>query len=173
MSLTLWKKRPANSILPASNDVARLRDEMDRAFERFMVDPFGVVSGIEPKIFRANGWIPPLDVSESDTEVTLRAEVPGIAAKDLEISVSGTTLTIAGQKEETSEKKEEDFCQCERRFGSFRRVIELPETIDADKVTAESDNGVVTIHVAKKPGTKPKHVEIKQSAKKVPVNPQG
>ncbi|MBS0196486.1 MAG: Hsp20/alpha crystallin family protein [Planctomycetes bacterium] len=147
--------------------LATLRDEVERTFDRFFHEPLGFT---EPKALRAEGWIPPLDVSETDSEVTIRAEVPGIAAKDLEITISGTTLSMAGRKDETVEKKEENFYQCERRFGSFRRVIELPETVDAEKVTAEADNGVVTVHVAKKPGAKPKQVEIKPASKKVAVN---
>jgi HSP20 family protein len=163
MNLSLWKKRD-----PFNGGLARLRDEMERTFDRFLGEPvgFGVM---EPKSLRSEGWMPPLDVCETDNEVTIRAEVPGIAAKDLDISVVGSTLSIAGKKEETTETKEENYYQCERRFGSFRRVIDLPETVDSDKVTAESDNGVVTIRVAKRPGVKPKHVEIKPAGKKVPV----
>jgi HSP20 family protein len=171
MSLTLFRKRNPLSIVPANGEFARLRDEMDRTLERFYNEPFGML-GAEPKALRTTGWIPPLDVSENETEVTIRAEVPGIPTKDLDISITGNVLTMSGKKEEMTEKKEDDFYQCERRFGSFRRVIELPETIDAEKVTAEADNGVVTIHVAKKPGVKPKHVEVKPAAnvgKKVPI----
>lgn len=58
-----------------------------------------------------------------------------MAAKDLDISISGTTLTVSGEKQEQEEKKDENFYQCECRYGSFRRVIDLPETIDADKMT--------------------------------------
>ncbi len=161
MNLTLWRKRD-----PFDGGLMRLRDEMERTFDRFLAEPFGL---IEPKALRAEGWIPPLDVSETDTEMTIRAELPGIAAKDLEISITGSSLTLAGKKEEHEEKKGEDFYRCERRFGAFRRVIDLPEAADPDKITAESDNGVVTIRIAKKPGIKPKHVEIKPAGKRVPV----
>lgn len=167
MNLSLWK-RPMTLLAPFNGDLARLRDEMERTFDQFFARSFAP-GMIEPKALRAEGWIPAIDVSETDTEVVIRAEIPGIPARDLDISVSGNTLTIAGQKEESSEKKEENFYHCERRFGSFRRSIDLPETVDADKVTAESDNGVVTIHVAKKPGVKPKHVEVKPASKKVAV----
>lgn len=167
MNLTLWNRRdPFTSLAPINGGFTRLRNEMDRTFDRFFSEPFGMM---EPKIFRTEGWLPAIDVSETDNEVTVRAEVPGIAAKDLDISVSGTTLTISGQKEEQEEQKGEDYYQCERRFGSFRRVIELPAAIDADKTTAESDNGVVTIRVAKRPGVQPKKVQVKPSAKKVAV----
>lgn len=167
MNLSLWKKRPTAS-LSTSGEIARLRDEMDRTFERFFADPFGL-GAIEPKVFRSEGWAPAIDVSETDAEVTIRAEAPGVPAKDLDISISGNTLTISGQKEESSEKTEENFYHCERRFGSFRRSIDLPEAADAEKVTAESDNGVVTIHVPKKPGARPKQVEVKAAQKKVAV----
>jgi HSP20 family protein len=166
MNLSLWKRRPSALLSPLNGDLARFRDEMDRTFDRFFADPFGT---IEPKMLRSEGWAPPLDVSETDTEVTIRAEVPGIAAKDLDISVSGNTLNIAGEKEEKSETKDEGYRCCERRFGSFRRSIDLPDTVDADKINAESDNGVVTIHIAKKPSAKPKQIEVKPSSKKVPV----
>ena len=161
MNLSLWKRRS-----PINGDLARLRDEIDRTFERFFIEPWNLM---EPKIARMEGWLPPVDVSETPGEVTIRAEVPGILAKDLDISVTGTTLTIAGQKEEQEEKKGEDYYLSERRFGSFRRVVELPESVDADKVTAESDNGVVTIRVAKKPGIKAKQVEVKPAGKKIAV----
>jgi HSP20 family protein len=164
MSLLVPRKRRG-----LNGDIARLRDEMDRTFERFFNEPFGLLQ-VEPKSLREEGWLPPIDVSETDNEVTIRAETPGVPAKDLEITVTGTTLNISGQKEEHVEKKGENFYQCERRFGSFRRTVELPETIDPDKFTAEADNGVVTIRVAKKPGAKPKQIEVKPVAKKVPVS---
>ncbi len=164
MNLSPWRKRD-----PINGNLVRLRDELDRTFDRFFDEPFGSM-GLEPKAPRAEGWIPPLDMSENDTEFTIRAETPGVNAKDLDISVTGGMLTIAGQKEEQEEKKGENFYQCERRFGTFRRVINLPDTVDPDKVTAESENGVVTIHIAKKPGAKPKQVEIKTAGRKVPVN---
>lgn len=161
MNLTRW-----NPMDPLNGGLARLRDEMERTFQRFFAEPAAI---IEPKLLRSEGWIPPLDVSETDNEVTIRAEVPGIPAKDLNISVSGNRLTISGTKQEQEEKKGENFYRCERRFGSFQRLIDLPETVDPDKVSAESDNGVVTIHVAKRPGAKPRQVEVKPSAKKVAV----
>lgn len=169
MNLSLWKKRPLSlSASPFNGDITRLRDEMDRTFDRFFADPF-TLGTIEPKLLRNDGWMPAIDVSETENEVTVRAEVPGIAVKDLDVSVSGNLLTIAGQKEEKSESKNEGYCCCERRFGSFRRSIELPDTVDADKINADSDNGVVTIHVPKKPGSAAKQIEIKSTPKKVAV----
>jgi HSP20 family protein len=167
MNMSLWKKRPSASLSPL-NDFARLRDEMNRTLDQFFTDPF-TLGVIEPKVLRSEGWLPAIDVSETDTEVAIRAELPGISAKDLDISVSGNTLTIAGEKEEKGETKDEGYWCCERRFGSFRRSIDLPDTVEPDKINAESDNGVVTIRIPKKPGAKPKQIEVKPTAKKVPV----
>lgn len=161
MSLTLWNKRE-----PVSGGPMRLRDELGRTLDRFFNEPMG---WIEPKGMRAESWIPPLDMSETDAEVTIRIEAPGVPAKDLDISVAGNTLSIAGKKEEYQEKQGENFYSSERCFGSFRRLIDLPPTADSDKVTAESDNGLVTIHIAKKPGARAKQVEVKPVGKKVAI----
>ncbi|MCA3004485.1 MAG: Hsp20/alpha crystallin family protein [bacterium] len=164
MNLSLWKKRD-----PLDSSLARLRQEMDRTFDRFFSDPSGM-AWADASGPRFEGWLPPLDISQTDAEITIRAEVPGVAVKDLAISVSGNTLTIAGHKAEHREQKEEDIFRCERRFGEFRRSVELPETADPEKITAESDNGVITIRILRRPGAKPRLVEIKPIGRKVPVN---
>lgn len=162
MNLTLWNRRNL-----FNGGLTRLHEDMERMFGRFLAEPAMLM---EPKLLRAEGWIPPLDFSETDAEFTIRAETPGVAAKDLDISITGNTLSISGRKEEQEERKGEDFYQCERRFGSFRRAIDLPDTADTDKIAAESDNGVVTIRIPKKPGAKPKQVEVKPAARKVAVS---
>ncbi len=162
MSLPLMKRRN-----PFNGELARLRDEMEEVFDRLTHEPWGL---IEPKAMRAETWIPPLDLSETDDEVTVRLETPGIPAKSLDIKLTDRTLSVSGSKEETQEKKGESFYRCERRFGSFQRTIELPPTIDPDTASAEAENGVVTIRIAKKPGAKTKTVEVKAVGRKVPVN---
>lgn len=163
MNLGLWK-RP----LGINGELARLRDEMDQAFERFFREPVATLAS-EPLSRRVEGWMPALDVSENDNEVVIKAEMPGIAAKDIDITVTDSTLSISGSKQEQEERKDETYYRSERRFGAFRRVVELPESIDASKIVAESDNGVVTIKVAKKPGVKPRQIEVKPVSRKVPV----
>ena len=146
MNLAIWKHRN-----PFNGELTRLREEMDRTIDRLMGTSF-----IEPKITRLEGWAPLVDVSETESEVLIRAEVPGIDPADLDISISGS-------KKEEKEKSGEDFYQCERRFGAFRRLVELPETIDPDKVSAETESGVITVHVGKRSGLKPRHVPIRAS----------
>jgi HSP20 family protein len=125
--------------------------------DRFFTEPWGM---LEPKMLREGGMFPSLDVSETDNEVTVRTEVPGIDSKDLNVSISGTTLAISGEKKEEQEREGESFYHSERRFGSFRREVELSAGIDPDKITAEYENGVATIRVAKKPTAKPKHIPV-------------
>lgn len=162
MNLTLLRRRNSGD-----GNLSRLREEMDRMFNQFLVEPVGLV---DPKILRSEGWLPPIDVSDTENEVLVRIEAPGIAVKDVEVLLTGTTLTIGGKKDELKEKKEENYYQCERRFGEFRREIELPETIDPEKIVAEADNGVITIRVAKKPGARPRQIEVKPIGKKIPLN---
>jgi HSP20 family protein len=159
MNLTLWKHRN-----PFNGELHRLRDEMDRTIDRLLGGAFS-----EPKGFRLEGWMPLVDVCETDSEITIRAEVPGIPAKDLDISVVGGSLILSGTKKEEEERKGDDWFQCERRFGAFRRSVELPESADPDRVTAESDAGVITIHVGKRVGVKPRHIEIRSGNGRKPV----
>lgn len=162
MSLVPFKGRARelakmDKLTPLSS-IRRMREEMERIFDRFFDDPWAMP---ELPLERGTGWLPTLDMSETEDEVVLRAEVPGVDAKNLEITVSGRTLTLAGEKQEESEKKGETFYHCERSFGAFRRSIELPETADPEKISAEHDNGVVTIHVAKLKGAKPREIPVK------------
>lgn len=155
MNLTLLKSRPFRS---ANGGVVRLRDEMDRTLGRFFGDPFG---SMEVSRGWEENYFPQLDVTENDTEVVVRAELPGVALKDMNISISGKTLTIAGHKEEKEENKGKDFYQSECRYGSFCRVLELSDATDSEQVTAESENGVVTVHVPKKASARTKQIEVK------------
>lgn len=160
MNLSLFRRTP---IL---DEFARMRQDMDRMLGSYMGEG---IAPFEPGATRLEGWIPPVDVSETDDEILIRAEIPGIAARDLEITITGNILTISGKKEEKEEMEQEDFYRCERRFGAFRRVIELPETADSDRVQADSDNGVISVRVAKKPGQRAKRIEVKPTSRRVAV----
>lgn len=146
--------RRVNDLYP----VVRARDEMDRMFDRF----FGGESSFAPAVLGgASAWAPFIDVVEGEGEITVRAEVPGVDPKELEITVTGDVLTIAGEKKESSETKDENFVHAERRFGSFRRTVQLPTDVDTDKISAEHRNGVVLIHLKKRDSVLPKRIEVK------------
>ena len=151
MTVTLIQRRNE-----AETEFGRFRDEIERAFETMLSEPM-----MEPRIFRIQGWMPSIDVSESESELVIRAEVPGIAEKDLDISVVGEALVIGGEKREETETEGEDWRRCERRFGAFRRMIPLPKTVDPERARAEASNGVVTVRIPKKAGVKPRQIEVK------------
>ena len=95
--------------------------------------------------------MPSVDVSESDKEIEVTAELPGIDEKDIDISLAEGVLTIRGEKKSEVEKKEKDYYLQERTFGSIERVVPLPDTIDLDSANATFKNGVLTVKLAKKP----------------------
>ncbi|HUU82558.1 MAG TPA: Hsp20/alpha crystallin family protein [Phycisphaerae bacterium] len=142
----------------ASSPMARFRAEMDRLFERFFSDPWGMTTDL---FTPGRGWAPTLDVAETDQEITVRAEVPGVDPENLDISLSGHMLVISGEKKESSEREEENIYHAERRFGSFRRSVPLPTSVDTDKISAEHKDGILTIHLPKVEAARPKKITIK------------
>jgi len=148
--------RPREMAMAPGSMLAQMRNEMDRVFNRFIGEPidFG---------WMGNGmkWLPAVDVIDGETEVVVKAEVPGIATKDVNVSISGNWLTLSGKKEESKEEKADNYSVSERWFGSFQRSVELPEGMDSDKVTAEQTNGVLIVRVPKLKTAKPKQVPIK------------
>ena len=102
-----------------------------------------------------------VDVAESDKEVTVRAELPGIDPKDLEVTVAGNQLVLSGEKKESSETKEKGFYHSETRYGAFHRTVPLPEGVDTEHVDAQYAHGVLTLRLAKTPQAATKRIEVK------------
>ncbi|MFQ5496124.1 MAG: Hsp20/alpha crystallin family protein [Phycisphaerae bacterium] len=162
MNLIPWRSKRSAAVKESSVEpnISRFRREMDRMFDRFFEDPFGAIR--EP-LTAIDGWRPSLDVVESDKEVIVTAEVPGVDPKDLEITCSGNVLRLAGQKRESTEENRDGCYRAERRFGMFRRNLPLPSGVDTDKVSAEQVNGVLTIRIPKRSSATPKRVPVKAS----------
>jgi HSP20 family protein len=135
-------------------DLTLFRREMDRLFERFL----GERPGMD---LPALGWSPRLDLSETKDSITVKAELPGLEAKDLEISMSGNTLTIKGEKKQEKEEKDEHRHVVERAYGAFARVVELPAPVAPEKVKAAFRSGVLTITLPKTDEAKRKAIPIK------------
>jgi HSP20 family protein len=104
---------------------------------------------------------PAVDVSETDKEITVKAELPGIEAKDVDITLDAGLLTIRGEKKFEAEEKKENYHRIERSYGSFSRSIALPAEVDESKVKARFDKGVLSVTVQKSKAAKP--------AKKIPI----
>jgi HSP20 family protein len=138
--------------------IGALRTEMDRLFDSFLREPFG---GFDWPSGWSGKWSPAVDVSEDDKEVVVRAELPGIDPKDLDVSVVGNQITLRGEKRESTERQEKGFRQTETRYGSFHRTISLPEEVDTEKVDAQYANGVLTLRLAKTVPAAAKRIEVK------------
>lgn len=109
-------------------------------------------------------FTPAIDIFEKDDKFIVKAELPGMKEKDIEVSVIGDTLTIKGEKEAESEIDEENYYRLERSYGSFARSISLPSNVNPDKIEANFENGILEISMQKFAEVKPKKVKV--SAKK-------
>ena len=109
----------------------------------------------------AGTWVPSVDVSETADKIVVKAEIPGIDSKDIDISLSGDVLTIKGEKKSEREEKEENYHLVERSYGSFTRSLRLPVGVEADKIEASYKQGVLTVTCPKKEEVKAKPIEIK------------
>lgn len=157
MNITPWKRNGETTGGLATID--RLHREMDRVFDRFFEPSWGNAGMLAAPF--AGDFAPPLDVKESEKEITVRAELPGVEPSKIDVKVVGDVLTLSGSKEDEHEETGEGFYRSERAFGSFSRSITLPESVDPDKVDAEFKNGVLSIKMTKKPGALPKKVPVK------------
>ncbi|MEN6310944.1 MAG: Hsp20/alpha crystallin family protein [Acidobacteriota bacterium] len=135
-------------------DMVTLRERMNRLFEDM------AASRGEDKDITTSSWAPAVDIYETETEVVLTAEIPGIEEKDIEIKVEDNTLTLKGERKFEKETKEENYHRIERAYGSFFRSFTLPTYVDQDRVEAEHENGVLKIHMPKKDELKPRKVKI-------------
>jgi HSP20 family protein len=110
-------------------------------------------------------WEPAIDVIERDDRFVVKAELPGMKEKDIDVSVVGNRLVLRGERKAESEVKKEDYYYSERSYGSFARSIDIPSDVDARKIEANYDDGVLEINLPKTPGIKPKKVSISAKRK--------
>ncbi|AEB07907.1 Hsp20/alpha crystallin family protein [Desulfobacca acetoxidans] len=136
-------------------EVSKLRREMDRLWDDYFGSGRRAFKPLEAE------WVPSVDVSETADKIVVKAEIPGIDAKDIDISLSGDMLTIKGEKKSEREEKEENYHLVERNYGSFSRTMRLPVSVEADKIEAAYKQGVLTVTCPKKEEVKAKAIEIK------------
>ena len=140
-------------------EVATLRNEFDRFFNEPVFNT--------PRLWPGNGDETKLalDIAENEDEFTVTASVPGIAPEDIEITLADNVLTIKGEMKAENEVEETRYHLRERRWGSFYRSITLPLAVDAEKVEAVNENGVLTLHLPKADAIKPKKISVKKMLK--------
>ncbi|MBM3311775.1 MAG: Hsp20/alpha crystallin family protein [Candidatus Aminicenantes bacterium] len=141
-------------------DVVTLRERMNRMFE----DVFS--RRTDDKELTPSSWAPAVDIYETENELVLSAEIPGLNEKDVEIKVEDNTLTLKGERRFEKETKEENYHRIERSYGSFYRAFTLPNSIDPEKIQAEHENGVLRISMPKRQELKPRTVKILKPAEK-------
>ena len=130
---------------------------MDDLFDRFVGDDRS--NGLA-----ATAWAPRVDVEETEKEFVVKADLPGVEPKDVDIQVVDNILTLRGGKEEKKEEKKKNYHRIERFAGQFYRAIGLPAGADADKVTATTSNGTITVTIPKKPEAQPKKITVQPKA---------
>jgi HSP20 family protein len=109
---------------------------------------------------REGMWQPPVDIFEDAESLIIKAELPGIDQKDIDVRIEDSTLTLRGERKHDQEVRKENYHRVERYYGAFQRSFSLPTTIDQEKVKATCDKGVLTIVLPKKEETKPKQISI-------------
>jgi len=163
MKITKRNESRENSELPAVRDpfsgIFSLRDAMDRLFDESFWSPLGLVEGGRGRGLSA--FVPRVDVSETDKEVKIRADVPGIDPDKVNIEVTEDSLALTGSVEKSNEEKGENFYRMERQAGQFSREFVLPSKIDPDSVDAKAKNGTITITLKKQPSEQKRKVQIK------------
>jgi HSP20 family protein len=131
-------------------EITSLRDEMNRLFSRTVGD--GVSSG--------SAWTPAVDIFDTEEAIVLRAELPGLGPDDIDIEIDDNVLTLKGERRFQETVDEGRFYRLERAYGHFQRSVTLPQGVKADEISADVDNGVLTVRVPKADEVKPRKIAI-------------
>lgn len=151
-NLTPWAGRRQPVRREEEHSVYSLQREMNRLFDEFFRAPMWERFGEFPAASTEHFWgdvTPRIDMSETDKELLVKVELPGMTEKDVDISISGDMLTISGEKKQEKEQNEKGWYRMERQYGSFYRTIPLPYEIESDRAEALYKNGVLSIKLPK------------------------
>jgi HSP20 family protein len=138
-------------------DLVALQDKMNQFFEQGLPQRRGNVDG---DLF-AGAWAPAVDIYETDQAIELKADLPEVEPKDVDVRIEDNTLFLKGERKFEKEVKEENFHRIERSYGSFARSFALPQGIATDKISADYKNGVLKITLPKREESKPKQIQVK------------
>lgn len=141
----------------SGRDLSSFRGEIDNLFNRF----FDMDFPISRRFFVDGEWAPRVDLIEGKGEITVKAEIPGCEAKDIDVKLDGRTLRISGEKKQEKEEKEENFHRVERTYGNFCRMVNLPGEVNPEDIDATYKKGVLKLVFKKIQATDAKKIEIK------------
>ena len=136
-------------------DLLRLQSGFGRWFD----DPFKGIRESDGNL-ELTAWSPAVDIYETPNELVLKAELPGIDQKSIDVHVENNTLALRGERKLEKETKEENYHRVERSYGSFYRSFSLPSTVDQEKIHADYKEGVLTLTLPKREETKPKQIKV-------------
>jgi len=105
-------------------------------------------------------WAPAVDIYETEDELVVKADLPDVSEKDLDVRIENNTLTIRGERKFEKKVEEENYLRVERTYGSFSRSFSLPNTVNSEAIKAEYKNGVLTIELPKRAESKPKQIKV-------------
>jgi HSP20 family protein len=134
-------------------ELAQLQNRVNRVFQE-------ANAAQHDEGLTTSSFVPPVDIYETEQNIVLKVEVPGIDEKDLDIRVENNTIAIRGERKFEKEVKEENFHRVERRYGSFQRSFSLPNTVNTENVTADYENGLLKVTLAKRAEAKPKQIKV-------------
>jgi HSP20 family protein len=139
-----------------SETPSRVFPEVSRLFEDFFNDmPF--MASLSP---RTEGWVPAVDILEKDGNLILRAELPGMNEKDIDVKLEGNILTLKGERRLDTEEKKHNYHRVESFYGSFTRSFTLPDTVDTEKIKADYKNGILSVCIPQRPEVRPREIPV-------------
>ena len=137
-------------------DLLSLQERMNRLFE----ESHRARVGSEDDWALGGSWAPAVDIYEQGSDIVLKAELPGVDPKDVDVRLENNTLTLQGQRKFDNEVKKENYHRVERSYGTFTRSFTLPNVLDTDKIKAEHRDGVLRVTLPKKEEAKPRQISI-------------
>ncbi len=152
--MSLMMRHQLDDMQALRNRMNRLFEEAGRGQQTSARDGEGS-AGNAPRL-----WAPVVDVVETETEIVLHAELPGMRKEEIDIQLSGDTLTLRGERQLQSATRGENFHRIERQYGAFQRTFGIETPIDAANVSASYEHGVLTVRLPKQQEQKPRQIEI-------------
>lgn len=146
-------------------ELDRLQNEVNRLFEGYNsnADATAPARQTSGNALMARAWSPAVDIAETQNEVVLRAELPGLKQDDIDIELTGDTLTLRGERKFENEERKDNFVRVERSYGRFQRSFTLGVPVQNDQVSATYRDGVLEIHLPKSEQTRPRKVQVSVS----------
>jgi HSP20 family protein len=149
------------------SEMVTLRQAMDRLFEDSFVSPLTL------RAYNGEAPAPALDVHETGDEIVVTAALPGLKPEDVDITITGQTLSIRGEFKADEKVERDQYLYRERRYGSFHRQLQLPVRVQGDAATATFEDGVLTLKIPKAEEVKPRQIKVKPAMKQVEPSTDG